>query len=75
MRRVPPTVFFQGECVTNDTARRSRGTAVTADPTPAASDPLRELLGAMQDVNAGDFSVQLPLHWDGMAGKLAESFN
>jgi methyl-accepting chemotaxis protein len=75
VRRVPQTVFFQGECVTNDTARRSRGAAIAADPKPAAGDPLRELLGAMQDVNAGDFSVQLPLHWDGMAGKLAESFN
>jgi HAMP domain-containing protein/CheY-like chemotaxis protein/signal transduction histidine kinase len=40
-----------------------------------APDPMLQLLAAMQDVNAGDFSVQLPLHWDGIAGKLAEVFN
>ncbi len=40
-----------------------------------SSDPLLQLLAAMQDVAAGDFSVQLPLHWDGIAGKLAQSFN
>ncbi|HVR82117.1 MAG TPA: HAMP domain-containing protein, partial [Luteimonas sp.] len=59
--------------MTNDTIRRSRASAVSQPP-PAA-DPFRDLLSAMQDVNAGDFSVQLPLHWDGIAGKLAQSFN
>ena len=62
-----------GNRVTNDTLRRSRSRNA-ARPTPAA-DPFHELLAAMQDVNAGDFSVQLPLHWDGIVGKLAESFN
>ncbi|MEO7757848.1 MAG: HAMP domain-containing protein [Dokdonella sp.] len=38
-------------------------------------DPLEQLLDAMHAVNTGDFSVQLPIHWDGMAGKLAEQFN
>ncbi|MDQ2701552.1 MAG: HAMP domain-containing protein [Pseudomonadota bacterium] len=34
-----------------------------------------QLLAAMQGVNAGDFSVQVPLHWDGIEGKLATAFN
>jgi HAMP domain-containing protein/CheY-like chemotaxis protein/signal transduction histidine kinase len=38
-------------------------------------DPLEQLLAAMQAVNAGDFSVKMPAHWDGIAGKLAERFN
>jgi HAMP domain-containing protein len=60
--------------VTNDTVRRPRAAAPSQKPV-AAADPLHELLAAMQDVNAGDFSVQLPPHWDGIAGKLAQSFN
>ncbi len=50
----------------------SGGRPRTARP-PA--DPLLELLAAMQEVEAGDFTVQLPLHWDGVPGKLAETFN
>jgi len=38
-------------------------------------EPLLALLAAMQAVEAGDFSVQLPAHWAGLEGKLAESFN
>ncbi|HZY32480.1 MAG TPA: hypothetical protein VFE75_01810, partial [Rhodanobacter sp.] len=61
------------------TRRRTRSTASAANRTLAADqasqDPLQQLLAAMQDANAGDFSVQLPLHWDGIAGKLAASFN
>ncbi|MCJ0825529.1 HAMP domain-containing protein [Luteimonas sp. 50] len=58
--------------------RRTRSAGVSAPKQPAAAipaDPLLQLLAAMQDANAGDFSVQLPLHWDGIAGKLAASFN
>ncbi len=38
-------------------------------------DPMKALLAAMRAVGAGDFEVVLPSHWDGIAGKLAESFN
>ena len=38
-------------------------------------DPLEQLLAAMAAVGDGDFSVQLPGHWEGIAGKLAENFN
>ncbi len=37
--------------------------------------PLEQLLAAMVAVGDGDFSVQLPRHWDGLVGKLAESFS
>ncbi|MFL6593375.1 MAG: HAMP domain-containing protein, partial [Luteimonas sp.] len=59
------------------TTRRSRRAAVpAASATPAVEgDPLLQLLAAMQDVEAGDFSVRLPLHWDGVPGKLATVFN
>ncbi|HEX7770017.1 MAG TPA: HAMP domain-containing protein, partial [Dokdonella sp.] len=42
---------------------------------PEAADPLELLLEAMHAVNAGDFKVRLPAHWDGMPGKLAACFN
>ena len=38
-------------------------------------EPLRQLLAAMTAFADGDFSVQMPRHWDGIAGKLADSFN
>jgi HAMP domain-containing protein/signal transduction histidine kinase/DNA-binding response OmpR family regulator len=37
--------------------------------------PLEQLLAAMVAIGDGDFSVQLPRHWEGVNGKLAESFN
>ncbi|HTM69394.1 MAG TPA: HAMP domain-containing protein, partial [Luteimonas sp.] len=59
------------------TTRRRTRAASGAAATPALDDrdAMAQLLAAMQDVNAGDFSVQLPLHWDGIAGKLALNFN
>ncbi|HET6434719.1 MAG TPA: HAMP domain-containing protein [Xanthomonadaceae bacterium] len=59
-------------------ARRRRNGAAAAPAVPAVpadADPLLQLLAAMQAARAGDFSAQLPAHWDGIAGKLAESFN
>jgi len=43
------------------------------DETPAAD--LHELLGAMQAVHDGNFSVRLPRHWTGLSGKIADTFN
>ncbi|NUS60441.1 MAG: HAMP domain-containing protein, partial [Lysobacter sp.] len=68
-------------------ARRSRrgAAASTASETVAAPTPpstqavemevLQQLLMAMNSVREGDFSVQLPAHWEGMSGKLADAFN
>jgi HAMP domain-containing protein/CheY-like chemotaxis protein/signal transduction histidine kinase len=53
-------------------------TARSADRGPGAvaqPDPMQVIVAAMQAVKQGDFSVQLPAHWEGMEGKLAESFN
>ena len=70
------------------TARRARrGAAAVEQPeaqaappsTPVADqaglDPLQQLLAAMTSVRDGDFSVQLPPHWEGISGKLADAFN
>src|SRR5690606_9530465 len=69
----------RGFCVSNEgttTRRRTRAATTKARRSTAAPiDPLLQLLGAMQGVNAGDFSVRLPLHWDGIEGKLANAFN
>jgi HAMP domain-containing protein/CheY-like chemotaxis protein/signal transduction histidine kinase len=57
--------------------RRTRATPAARQATAPTStaEPLLQLLGAMQGVNDGDFSVQLPLHWDGIEARLAASFN
>ncbi len=47
----------------------------TAAKSSSEIEPMKALLRAMRAVSAGDFSVVLPGHWDGIAGKLADSFN
>ena len=39
------------------------------------AEQLQQLLMAMNSVREGDFSVQLPPHWEGLNGKLADAFN
>src|SRR5689334_1613458 len=39
------------------------------------SPDLSVLLGCLQKMQAGDFSVRLPGSWTGMAGKIADTFN
>ncbi|MBJ6982775.1 HAMP domain-containing protein [Luteimonas sp. MC1572] len=40
-----------------------------------AGDPMRMMLSALQAVAQGDFSVELPGHWEGLEGRLADAFN
>jgi HAMP domain-containing protein/CheY-like chemotaxis protein/signal transduction histidine kinase len=56
----------------------------TATPSPSRSkaaaaphpdESLRELLAAMQRVQAGDFGVRVSGDWEGVHGKLADAFN
>jgi HAMP domain-containing protein len=47
--------------------QKSNGTAEGAE--------LRELLGILGAMRAGDFSVRLPTDWDGLWGKVADTFN
>jgi hypothetical protein len=63
-------VTHQGPGLNETTTRRSRRAAVATipDPSTEAGDPLLQLLAVMLDVEAGDFSVRLPLHWDGVPG-------
>ncbi len=49
------------------------GTAITA-PEPPAAD-LSIVLGALQTMRDGNFSVRLPGSWTGLAGKIADTFN
>src|SRR5438270_14010322 len=49
------------------------GTAVAvAESMPA---DLSVVLGALQTMRDGDFSVRLPGSWTGLAGKIADTFN
>src|SRR5688500_19767938 len=60
---------------------RSKHTAppLAPPPPPPSSVPpgqeLSALLGAMQAVRSGDFSVRLPGDWTGLHGKIADTFN
>src|SRR5258708_8831117 len=38
-------------------------------------EDLSLILGSLQTMRDGDFSVRLPGHWTGIAGKIADTFN
>ncbi|HMJ90157.1 MAG TPA: HAMP domain-containing protein, partial [Candidatus Acidoferrum sp.] len=42
---------------------------------PADASDLAEILKAITAVKKGDFSARLPLHWEGIGGKIADTFN
>ncbi|MFZ5543429.1 MAG: HAMP domain-containing protein, partial [Pseudomonadota bacterium] len=48
---------------------------VVDDPTVRSGDELNALLEALTALRNGDASVRLPLHWQGVAGKVADVFN
>jgi methyl-accepting chemotaxis protein len=50
------------------------GGLVLPGETSASLDPT-ELLDALQAMRLGDFSVRLPKHFPGLAGKIADAFN
>src|SRR5687767_14698937 len=45
------------------------------DPAVADSQELTSLLTALTALRKGDATVRLPLHWQGLAGKVADVFN
>ncbi|HYF14053.1 MAG TPA: HAMP domain-containing protein, partial [Phycisphaerales bacterium] len=53
----------------------SHGSNGAVPPPGASLEDMRELLKALQAVEAGDFSVRLPGHWAGISGKIADTFN
>jgi hypothetical protein len=56
----------------------SRQATLNADVSDSAALTVldrKELLLALQRMRSGDFSVQLPAHWTGVDGKIADTFN
>ena len=49
--------------------------AIPSDVLTSRHTELSELLGALQAVRDGDFSVRLPGDWTGLEGKIADTFN
>jgi len=54
---------------------KSRQLPGSTAPSRAVEPPMHALLTAMQAVQRGDFSVRVSRDWDGLEGKLADSFN
>ena len=48
---------------------------VLEHPTVASSDQLEALLEALTALRNGNPDARLPLHWGGVAGKVADVFN
>jgi HAMP domain-containing protein/CheY-like chemotaxis protein/signal transduction histidine kinase len=56
--------------------RRSKSAPRTEEALFSNRNPdSRALLSALSKLKTGDFSVRLPLHWNGQAGKVANTFN
>ena len=54
---------------------KSRQLPESTAPSTPVEPPMHALLTAMQAVQRGDFSVRVSRDWDGLEGKLADSFN
>ncbi len=85
-KRVRKPATLTGTAGTSDTRMPHARSAIPAHPvstkkarSSALDSPLPDarqaILQAMLAVRQGDFSIQLPLHWDGIDGRLAEAFN
>ena len=57
--------------------RAPRTRSATNGHTPSVQETINlpELLAALTALKRGDFSVRLPVHWTGLAGKTADTFN
>src|SRR5262245_59710745 len=66
----------QGPTPRSTSRARSRSRAAgTNGHDEAWTDELSAILGGLQMVRDGDFSVRLPGDWTGLAGKIADTFN
>ncbi|MDI9237971.1 HAMP domain-containing protein [Lysobacter sp. LF1] len=71
----PRGVSAQGKAAKKVT-KATKAAKAPASRTPRApEEPLDVLIGAMDAVLAGDFSVKLPLNWEGREGRLAQVLN
>ncbi|MFC4638349.1 response regulator [Deinococcus hohokamensis] len=48
---------------------------MTAPVAPVYSDEQQHILAALNAFRRGDFTVRLPLNWEGVPGKIADTFN
>ncbi|MFC4424964.1 response regulator [Deinococcus navajonensis] len=48
---------------------------MTAPLAPAYGDEQQQILAALNAFRRGDFTIRLPLSWDGVSGKIADTFN
>src|SRR5262249_47175505 len=55
--------------------RRNGNHKTTVPFGPATSLDTRQLLVALSALKKGDFSVRLPIEWEGVSGKIADTFN
>src|SRR5262252_7963778 len=53
----------------------SKDNGISAVAQEVSSPDLNVILGSLQIMRDGDFSVRLPGSWTGLAGKLADTFN
>ena len=60
-----------------DVGARVPAAAPSSASSALAQEPLdrRQLLSALVALRKGDFSVRLPIHWEGLDGKIADAFN
>jgi len=64
-----------GAAETAHPPERPNGNGTAAHPAGIGSGDARHLLVALMALKKGDFSVRLPIEWEGISGKIADTFN
>jgi HAMP domain-containing protein/CheY-like chemotaxis protein/signal transduction histidine kinase len=63
------------EATTTNAEQTTGGGLSSNGQIPVSEANLALILGGLQTMRDGDFSVRLPGHWTGLAGKVADTFN
>jgi len=72
---MPPVVESQGDVIANGPVPAAPAASDVVVANGSGEHDLQDLLHALQAVRVGDFSVRLPGHQLGIAGKIADTFN
>src|SRR5581483_2294024 len=59
----------------NEARRPTPMTVMESRPTVEPASELHALLAALVALRKGDANIRLPLHWSGVAGRVADAFN
>src|ERR1700739_5000576 len=67
--------FFKAACALRAPLETELMTIMETRPAVDAAGEMQQLLAALIALRKGDAEVRLPMHWSGVAGRVADAFN